>query len=49
MGNAPFKWMQKKPAVPEMDLAGTVVGGQLEGSGFAEGDAVFGMINLDVV
>lgn len=41
---APIKWIQKKPAVPECDVAGMVVGGNLQGTGVAIGDEVFGLV-----
>ncbi|SCZ98587.1 BZ3500_MvSof-1268-A1-R1_Chr3-1g05482 [Microbotryum saponariae] len=44
MGVFPISALQKVPSVPEADLAGTIAGGNLEGSGFALGDAVFGQI-----
>jgi NADPH:quinone reductase-like Zn-dependent oxidoreductase len=44
MGEAPLKWMAKKPAVPESDVAGVVEGGDLSGTDFKVGDAVFGIV-----
>ncbi|SGY45050.1 BQ5605_C001g00239 [Microbotryum silenes-dioicae] len=44
MGVFPISALQKVPSIPEADLAGTIAGGNLEGSGFALGDAVFGQI-----
>lgn len=36
--------MQKVPGVPESDVAGTVVDGDLQGTGLQVGDAVFGLV-----
>lgn len=44
MGTPPMKYMQTTPAVPEGDFAGTVEGGNLEGTGLKVGDEVFGLV-----
>ncbi|SCV74384.1 BQ2448_6816 [Microbotryum intermedium] len=44
MGVFPISALQKVPSIPEADLSGTISGGNLEGTGFALGDAVFGQI-----
>ena len=44
----PMSVFQKKPAVPECDVAGTVAGGDLGGK-FALGDEVFGITPADKV
>lgn len=40
----PVNLLQKVPGVPESDVAGTVVDGDLEGTGLSIGDAVFGLV-----
>lgn len=45
----PMTLGQKKPSTPEYDVAGTVAGGALEGTGFALGDEVFGQVPADKV
>ncbi|MBZ6376756.1 MAG: hypothetical protein LBE67_17765 [Kocuria palustris] len=40
----PVNLLQKVPGVPESDVAGTVVDGDLEGTGLQIGDAVFGLV-----
>lgn len=47
MSQPPISWGQQKPAIPECDVSGVVVGGSLEGYGFSEGDEVFGIIPYD--
>lgn len=49
MSQMPFSLQQKRPCVSESDLSGVVAGGNLEGTGFAEGDEVFGIIPFDQV
>lgn len=38
----PLSYFHAKPAVPESDFAGVVVGGKMEGTEFKLGDEVFG-------
>lgn len=49
MSSLPFSLQQKKPCVSESDLSGVVAGGNLEGTGLALGDEVFGIIPFDQV
>ncbi|BGP56222.1 hypothetical protein JCM8202_005775 [Rhodotorula sphaerocarpa] len=43
----PINLMQKVPGIPESDVAGTVVDGDLEGTGLKIGDPVFGLVPAD--
>ncbi|KWU41785.1 NAD(P)-binding protein [Rhodotorula sp. JG-1b] len=40
----PVNLLQKVPGVPESDVAGTVVDGDLDGTGLQIGDSVFGLV-----
>lgn len=40
----PVNLLQKIPGVPESDVAGTVVDGDLDGTGLQIGDSVFGLV-----
>ncbi|BGO94128.1 hypothetical protein NBRC10512_006950 [Rhodotorula toruloides] len=42
-----LRWMQKKPAVPEHDLAGIIEGGDLSGTDLKVGDEVIGFVPAD--
>lgn len=44
MGEAPLKWLAKKPAVPESDVSGVIEGGDLSDTDFKIGNAVFGIV-----
>lgn len=39
----PFVWLQKRPAVPELEFSGEIAGGDLTGTDFAIGDECFGI------
>lgn len=43
MGVPPLSWIAKTPCVPEHDVSGTIEGGDLSGTEFTVGDAVFGI------
>ncbi|GAA6010794.1 hypothetical protein JCM11491_002949 [Sporobolomyces phaffii] len=43
MGQPPISWMQKTPAVPECDVSGTIVQGDLGGTDLKVGDSVYGI------
>lgn len=49
MGVAPISFGQKKPAVPEADIAGIIEGGDLEGTGLSQGDEVIAFIPYNVM
>lgn len=49
MGQPPISWLQKLPAVPESDVSGTIVGGDLSGTDFKVGDQVFGIKRAEQV
>ncbi|GAA5928890.1 NAD(P)-dependent alcohol dehydrogenase [Sporobolomyces koalae] len=49
MGVAPLCWVQKTPCVPESDVSGTIVNGNLEGTDLKVGDAVFGIKAAELV
>jgi len=49
MGTPPISWMQKTPGIPECDVSGTIVEGNVEGTGFKVGDAVFGIKRAEQV
>lgn len=40
----PIKFLQKIPGVPESEFSGEIAGGKLDGTGFALGDEVFGIL-----
>lgn len=39
----PIKFLQKRPGIPESEFSGEIVGGKVDGTGFAIGDEVFGL------
>ncbi|GAA5960749.1 hypothetical protein JCM3765_007319 [Sporobolomyces pararoseus] len=43
MGQPPISWTQKLPGIPESDVSGTIVEGDLSGTNFKVGDQVFGI------
>lgn len=40
----PASFLVKKPAVPESDFSGVIVGGETEGTDYKPGQEVFGLI-----
>lgn len=49
MGVLPISLGQKKPCVPEADVAGIVAGGDLSGTDLKEGDEVVAFIPYDTM
>jgi NADPH:quinone reductase-like Zn-dependent oxidoreductase len=43
MGTPPISWMQKTPSVPECDVSGTIVEGDLAGTDLKVGEQVYGI------
>ncbi|KAK4700779.1 hypothetical protein P7C70_g5465, partial [Phenoliferia sp. Uapishka_3] len=38
MFSPPFVWLQKRPAVPELEFSGEIAGGELAGAGFSDSE-----------
>lgn len=49
MSQAPICWLQKTPAIPESDVSGTIVEGNLAGTEYEVGDQVFGIKRAELV
>ncbi|KAK4046083.1 hypothetical protein OIV83_006363 [Microbotryomycetes sp. JL201] len=49
MGTAPLCWAHKKPAVPEADIAGKLVDGDVSGTNLKIGDEVIGFIPYNTI
>lgn len=47
MSTPPISWLQKVPGVPELDLSGTIVEGDLKGTDLKVGDQVYGIKDLN--
>lgn len=45
----PGSYLVKKPAVPESDFSGVIVGGKTEGTDYKPGQEVFGLLPGQVV
>jgi NADPH:quinone reductase-like Zn-dependent oxidoreductase len=45
----PLSLIHKKPAVPEFDFSGVIVGGKLDGTGYMIGQEVFGIAPTEEV
>lgn len=49
MSVPPLSWMQKTPCVPESDVSGIIVEGDLSGTDLQVGDEVFGIVPAENV